>query len=478
MKICLYGRKVICVFTIITFLISSLATSGLVYAQVMPVAVLPGQMMSLSPIFTPTLLKGIKINPEKPFQFDFIVDTGTSGMVGESLKDESTKLVRYFLASLTIPESDLWVNLSPYEENRIIPEKFGMTEMGRDLLAQDYLLKQLTASLMHPEEELGKKFWDRVYQRAQEEYGDVDIPTEVFNKVWIVPSRAVVYEGDGVAYITESHLSVMLERDYMAQESAMSEAVFTTKPDENASITQDLIREIILPAIEKEVNEGEHFAKLRQIYSGFILASWYKKKLKNTLLNQVYADTKKTTGVDHKQEDVIDDIYGSYVDTFKKGAYNYIKEEYDAVKQKVVAHKYFSGGAYLDSAVIKTTTDAGSLGEPDGDKSKQLVVTVDLYQPKESKDFSDAAVFNSDHKEKLKDFVTKNNIQFVIAGASEISGGRAVINFLSLIGINPENSFYTYKDESKLKDLRGVYEGYTPMLAQDSMNHPGIFRYY
>ena len=64
------------------------------------------------------------------------------------LKEEADKLIKYFLASLTVPEDELWVNLSPYEEGRIISKKFGQTEMGRDLLAQDYILKQLTASMM------------------------------------------------------------------------------------------------------------------------------------------------------------------------------------------------------------------------------------------------------------------------------------------------------------------------------------------
>ena len=36
------------------------------------------------------------------------------------------------------------INLSPYEKNRIVEDNFGKTEMGRDLLAQDYLLKQIT----------------------------------------------------------------------------------------------------------------------------------------------------------------------------------------------------------------------------------------------------------------------------------------------------------------------------------------------
>src|SRR5258708_3917413 len=135
----------------------------------------PGVRVGLSSEFNPPILQGIKVHPDNPLRFDFILDKGDSNDVipakagiqnQEQLKQESTKLIKYFLASLTIPEKDLWVNLSPYEKDRIVPESFGQTEMGRDLLAQDYILKQITASLIYPEDETGKKFWKRVYEEA------------------------------------------------------------------------------------------------------------------------------------------------------------------------------------------------------------------------------------------------------------------------------------------------------------------------
>jgi len=58
----------------------------------------------------------------------------------------SQTLLNYFLAALALPESEVWVNLSPYEQNRIIPDKLGRTQMGKELLGQDYILKQLAAS--------------------------------------------------------------------------------------------------------------------------------------------------------------------------------------------------------------------------------------------------------------------------------------------------------------------------------------------
>src|SRR5271168_2031926 len=180
----------------------------------------PGVMVHLSPEFNPPILKGIKVHPDNPFKFDFILDRGDSQLSNDALKNESSKLIKYFLASLTIPEKDLWVNLSPYEKDRIVPDSFGRTEMGRDLLAEDYMLKQITASLIYPEGETGKKFWKRIYEEALKRFGRTNIPVNTFNKVWIVPEKAVVYENAkaGTAYVVEAKLKVMLEQDYLSMQ--------------------------------------------------------------------------------------------------------------------------------------------------------------------------------------------------------------------------------------------------------------------
>ena len=72
----------------------------------------PGVMVHLSPPLDPPILKGIKVHPDNPFRFDFILDKGDSQLSMMHLKLNPAKLIKYFLASLTIPEKDLWVNLS------------------------------------------------------------------------------------------------------------------------------------------------------------------------------------------------------------------------------------------------------------------------------------------------------------------------------------------------------------------------------
>ena len=61
--------------------------------------------------------------------------------------------------------------------------------MGRDLLAEDYMLKQITASLIYPEGEAGKKFWKRIYEEAAQKIWHNQYSCNTFNKVWIVPEK-------------------------------------------------------------------------------------------------------------------------------------------------------------------------------------------------------------------------------------------------------------------------------------------------
>ena len=138
-------------FLAVTFIFTSIIPPQRAQAQTILNLPPVGTMVPLSPAYTPAMIKGINIDPLNPLQMDFIIDSGDTHLEGEAFNNEATKLIKYFLASLTIKEEEMWVNLSPYEKNRIIPKAFGQTEMGRDLLVQDYLLKQLTASLIYPE---------------------------------------------------------------------------------------------------------------------------------------------------------------------------------------------------------------------------------------------------------------------------------------------------------------------------------------
>jgi len=57
------------------------------------------------------------------------------------------------------------------------------------LLGEDYVLKQLAASLTYPETEVGKKYWDEINNsvgaRLPRPGQGNPAPTNLFNKIWM-----------------------------------------------------------------------------------------------------------------------------------------------------------------------------------------------------------------------------------------------------------------------------------------------------
>jgi len=336
----------------------------------------PGTLLKPSRPHTPVIIMGMTIHPANPLRFDFIIDAGDSGLDGEDLQNECRKLINYFLATLTVPNDELWVNLSPYEENRIIADSLSQTEMGRDMLNQDYILKQFTASLMYPEEKLGHNFWNRIKEKSKSTFGHVDIPTNTFSKVWIVPDQPAVFISDNNIFINQNHLKVMLEEDYLAMDfhhkSPKSKTGLSPKETVPGKLSSQVIQEIIMPEIEKEVNEGEHFANLRQIYNSMLLATWYKQNLKKSIIGNVYMNKNKVDEIAIEDKQVKEKIYNQYVEAFQTGVYNYVKEEYDPIAKNIIYTKYFSGGLLpyqaktIDSAMLTSVF------------KKPILVAVDL----------------------------------------------------------------------------------------------------
>jgi len=359
----------------------------------------PGAMISLSQSYNPLQLKGIVIDAKKPFRFDFLIDKGESKLVGQPLNDEIIRLSKYFLTCLAVPEEDLWVNLSPYEKDRIVPGNFGITLMGKDLLEQDYLLKQIMASLSYPENNLGKQFWQKVYQKSYQLFGTTNIPINTFNKVWILPKSAQVYVKGNSAVVVKSQLDVMLEADYKSY-------VYHTKQQKGAGDYSEIFREVILPQLRQEVNEGKNFAVVRQVYNAMILATWYKKHLKDSLFSKGYVGHNQVRGVDIADKNAKQEIYVQYLKAYKKCVYNYIKEDHDPITGENVPHKYASGGIVValddtgDTGVNRTTSVYGEESGQEPAMTSMDLAMVDITPAK-----ADAATLSQIVKRLLLPFL-------------------------------------------------------------------------
>ena len=147
----------------------------------------------------------------------------------------------------------------------------------------------------------------------------------------MVPDSAIIHEkaveprsghaslrGNDI-FIVESKLKVLTEQDYFELASSFGKNVPISTNEKNPydHVSFDLIKKMIIPLIEEEVNTGVHFASLRQIYHSVILASWYKQNLKETLLSKIYVDQNKLKGFEPERSIDIDKVYSRYIQSFK-----------------------------------------------------------------------------------------------------------------------------------------------------------------
>lgn len=276
------------------------------------------------------LFKGIEINDDDFLNINFYIDSMSKKEAG--LK-ETKRLINYFLAGLAIKKDDLWVNLSPYEPERIIPESLSNLELGQNLLLQDYILKQITTMLSNPDNVYGSKFWAKVNRIVPGMKRNMAL-----SKVWIVPDSIKIFERKRgkkiIAFIKEAKLKLMLEEDY-------SNFKYLKDKRDNKKI-RDVFKQQLLPIIEREVNFGINFAPLRQIYYSIILATYLKQKLKKQYFFRDYIDSSNTDSIKINNDQGRASIYQAYVKNFQQGMYKQYKQEYIFSKQRKV--KYFSGG--------------------------------------------------------------------------------------------------------------------------------------
>lgn len=276
----------------------------------------PTEMLALSHDFHDPVLKGLKINPNDISDISFLVDSGNAKNLS---KQESQRLINYFLAALAIDDNSLWVNLSPYEANRILDHKLANTELGRDMLAQDYILKQLSSSLTHPKNKLGQSYWQKIDNPISE------------SKIWISADTVEVFEQSNAVFINKALLTVESSDELI--NSSLKDFISTIKDD---------------------VNNGKNFAKLRQIYHSVILAKWFKNKFKDSLYKG-YIEQNNLSAIDDISPAIKDKIWKLYCKSFSKGVYDTIK-----LNKNKQRKRYFSGGLVLSKIKMSSTISSYS----------------------------------------------------------------------------------------------------------------------
>lgn len=302
------------------------------------------------------------VKARKAGNFEPVLDT----------KRAAQKTLEFFFIGLIMNNEALWVNLNPDEPKRIIDSSLGNTDLGRIMLNADFRLKEDVSNMINPQtSKTGKEFWSRLYDKAQELGVTDKIP--VVTRLWIVPAETTVYETDNQFSIVKSKLKVRLEPGYLSQ---------GTKIDRRQQELQDfapsLMEELVLPELNKRVNEAYAYADLREVYNALILAQWYKQKFNpytDSLLRTVNFDILQDTEINYSYSP--EQIYYDYIESLKQGEYSFTEKDAFASPfyTVITTRHYFSGG--VDFRDIKVTkTDA----QPQVDENS-FFLSCDLFIP-------------------------------------------------------------------------------------------------
>ena len=295
------------------------------------------------------------------------------------IEDATELSLNSFFIGLTLPESKFWVNLNPWEPDVIMDEDLRKTDVGRIMLDADLQMKKDFCKYGNPcESEIGEKYWELLNKKTEElaeeciknhpdEIEDAD--NVLFSPVtrhWIVPDKTDVYETDDEVYIVDMTLSIESDSVYehstyqiVNQNPSLSDECqddLDEAAKEYGRYAMELEEVMILPVVVREVNHGEYYSDLRQVYTSLALAQWYKDKIWHTsgiFTNLI--DSKDLTELESKYIWDAEDIWRDYVKSFEEGEYHcwknitYEKGDYIITESRI----YSSGG--VDFTNIKLT---------------------------------------------------------------------------------------------------------------------------
>lgn len=356
----------------ITRVLSILLCSLLVYQQVGFAQVagqldIAGRLAGLGSTFTQDKFRPLHL---RYFSYDtlndnfkVLLDKGDVKQLEEEKAQEVTKtLLSYFLIGVTLPDSMFWVNLRPDSEDQIIDPYLEKTDVGKIMLEADLQLKKDTASFTSPQTPEGKKYWDKLYKKAAELYGYDNVTIPTLTRPWIVPGEIIVRESKDSAYVYKATLKVMLEQDYLKDSTA-----YNFKDERSKALNEyssQLIRELIIPKLTKEVNSSKRYANLRQVYYSLILARWFKLRFsgKSGTYSQLI-NTTNLTDLTSQEPWSKNTYFKQYQKSFSKGEYSI--QESVATPTGQVIRSYFSGGEDLTGKTMAMPTVTNPLANGD-----------------------------------------------------------------------------------------------------------------
>lgn len=340
--------------------------------------------------------------------FDYIIKAEKAKDMNQivTIEDETEISLISFSTGLTLPESEFWVNLNPWEPDRIIEKDLGTTDVGRIMLEADLRMKKDFSRYEDPcESETGVEFWKllgekreelvkEIMKRHPDEIKDVnEVQFAPVTRHWIVPDKVEAYETDNEIYIVNATLNIFSEPVYEQSTynvvntltlSKASKEDLSEAAKEYGRYVKELQERKILPLVVREVNSGKNYSDLRQVYISLALAQWYKNKYRHSpSLFSDLIDSKNLNGLEPKSEWSAVSVWKDYKKSFEEGDYHCWKNRtYQQGDYTITESKLYSGGG-VDFMDIKIT----NMGNMPHNLKESLSEAVYSMYAKEGNDY-------------------------------------------------------------------------------------------
>lgn len=306
------------------------------------------------------------------------------------------------MTGLAVSDNKLWVNLNPWEPDRVIDEKLRKSDVGRIMLEADLQMKRDFSNYDNPcNNETGEIMWnlldnkrEALVQQCMKKFpGEIKEDGNVIfapvTRHWITPDKVYAYFNGTKIFIINSTLTIN-------SESAANHSSFQVKDQKIETLSKGCLEELnksakefgeyakemsdrmIYPYVVADINNGEKYEDLRNVYIALALAQWYKSRIdpQSDVFQSSLGSSNSIVPISLKPWSYTD-IWNRYVQSFEKGEYECWKNE--TIKRNATIT------ALRNSSYLSGGVDFGDIGA-------KLVVMGEM--PPEVQDLVNEAIMN------------------------------------------------------------------------------------
>lgn len=257
--------------------------------------------------FTSIKLNCISVSTDSSgvVNFDYFFDAQKADGANAGVDPINSTLIgtTAFMTGLAVGDYRFWVNLNPWEPDRIIDQQLSESDVGRIMLEADLQMKRDFSNYENPcASQIGKELWmfldgkrDALVQQCMRKFpGEIKDRDNVYfrpvTRHWIIPDKVYAYTNGTEIYIINATLAIQSEPVadhssfvvYNQDVESLSKGCIeelNRSSKEYGEYFKEMSDHMILPLVISDVNCGDKYEDLREVYVALALAQWYKSTI-------------------------------------------------------------------------------------------------------------------------------------------------------------------------------------------------------